>query len=360
MTPSGLRSPFTLLALSGVTPSAPSCLILGVSVFGLGCLLCFNDSAMEQTWWCTALFCLRPSPDMMGGFSSSRFQAFPISHCSPSIPYSSYTQTASGSSPRRLHRLTCLSGPLSSVRILVTMCPSVGLHPQHSAMGYLTSSCSKTSGVSSGETVFHALGISHFLGKSTCFLVSVNFRSIQTPVLGCRGSISRTWSPLCHQIVNASSLYHPTYPPVPQSRLCVWTSRGINACPFLPSQQRPSPREYEESASVGQGRWRTSANSKVLRSSPAACVATCSLCSELLLGRLLPWQVLTAFLLPGQVRLIAASRRCPKAWNSLKIFGRRYRAWGPKNLGLQGGEHRKRFRVSGYRPARVRGCGSRC
>lgn len=39
-------------------------------------------------------------------------------------------------------------------------------------------------------------------------------------------------------------------------------------------------------------------------------------------------RVLTV-LLPGQVRLIAASRRCPKAWSSLKIFGKRY---GPRNF----------------------------
>lgn len=60
--------------------------------------------------------------------------------------------------------------------------------------------------------------------------------------------------------------------------------------PFLVSQQRPSLREYEESASVGQGRWRTSANSKVLVSLPTACVASCPLSSELPLGCLLPGQ----------------------------------------------------------------------
>ncbi|XP_060223173.1 CCR4-NOT transcription complex subunit 3 isoform X3 [Meriones unguiculatus] len=60
--------------------------------------------------------------------------------------------------------------------------------------------------------------------------------------------------------------------------------------------KRPFLREYEESASVGQGRWRTSANSKV--------------------------------------RLIAASRRCPKAWSSLKIFGKRFPSQGRKRLDL--------------------------
>ena len=89
------------------------------------------------------------------------------------------------------------------------------------------------------------------------------------------------------------------------------------------SQQRLSPGEYEESASVGQGRWRTSANSKVPGFPPARCAlaprnsssGACCLAGH------------SVSFLPCQVRLTAASRRCPRAWSNLKIFGRRYRGW---------------------------------
>ncbi|XP_036008813.1 CCR4-NOT transcription complex subunit 3 isoform X2 [Mus musculus] len=77
---------------------------------------------------------------------------------------------------------------------------------------------------------------------------------------------------------------------------CRDTLRSGGASSCGERQQRPFSREYEESASVGQGRWRTSANSKV--------------------------------------RLIAASRRCPKGWSSLKIFGKRFPSRGRKRLDL--------------------------
>ena len=90
------------------------------------------------------------------------------------------------------------------------------------------------------------------------------------------------------------------------------------------SQQRPSSGEYEESASVGQGRWRTSANSKVPRF-PPACHTLAPQNSSL--GACCLGRTLTVSFPPHQVRLTAASRRCPRAWSNLKIFGRRYQGW---------------------------------
>lgn len=135
-------------------------------------------------------------------------------------------------------------------------------------------------------------------------------------------------------IVDSSSLSRPLSPSS-QPLSCLGLRPPESKCVFLPplSQQRLSPREYEESAPIGQGRWRTSANSKVLVAAHACGHGP----SELLLGACCSAGAHCPPSFLPQVRLTAASRRCPRASSSLKTSGRRYRS-GPTNLGLQRAE----------------------
>lgn len=130
-------------------------------------------------------------------------------------------------------------------------------------------------------------------------------------------------------------------------------SHRINVHSFPLPQQPLSPGEYEESASVGQGRWRTSANSKVLSDCPLP-MRPYARSPQNTLGACCLSRALTASL-SDQVRLIAASRRCPRALSSSKIFGRRYRGWALK-IWVSGGGSTGRGLGSLVLSTRERGC----
>lgn len=175
--------------------------------------------------------------------------------------------------------------------------------------------------MSSGEKVLHALGVVHFLGQKYMSVYISRFSNL--PECSCAkirslSSGSKWVFPLLSCAPHCCSLIH----------VSGLGSHGINVHSFPLPQQPPSPGEYEESASLGQGRWRTSANSKVL-SDCLLPMGPCACSPQNTLGACCLSRALTASL-PDQVRLIAASRRCPRASSSSKIFGRRYRGWALK------------------------------
>lgn len=132
--------------------------------------------------------------------------------------------------------------------------------------------------------------------------------------------------------------YHLVHPTIPALFMSLGLDQPGNKCVFLLnlSQQRPSPREYEESASVGQGRWRTSANSKVLSNCSLLVGPHAHSSSNSSFGACCLGKVLTSFLPPGSGEIDRCLKKVSEGVEQFEDIWQKVLGLGSKTLGLQG------------------------